>query len=172
MQKMNEIDFSKAPAGATHYFRVSECSVEWWLLSGVVAFCYSDGKYNDGKYNHITDPPIEMLKPIPPKPWDGKGFPPVGTRCEVFYHGSWEKTLVVGCDQYDTHLPVFKTDWRPDLRYDSGFTKFRPLRSKEDEAKKAIIHSMGGSVSDESYIGTSILEAIKSGKIPHIKWVE
>jgi hypothetical protein len=85
---MKEIDWSKAPEGATHYFPLTG---EWykagdaglaraWTGSWVLAIMY------ESRFK-------QMIKR--PQPWNGKGLPPVGTVCTAKWCGSEQGEVTV-----------------------------------------------------------------------------
>lgn len=78
------IDFSKKPEGATHFYRTQWGHVgSWWKISttksSAPAFVFSP---IDGQWVAFARVPGN-IQPIPDdRPWTGKGFPPVGIDCE------------------------------------------------------------------------------------------
>ena len=89
---MKEVDWSKAPEGATHYNEA--CGYPW--LRGTPA-SYFDGNdwieykspnslWEDDFFNAVKRPPA----------WDGSGVPPVGTVCEYQLNGgAWFKCKII-----------------------------------------------------------------------------
>lgn len=78
MENLKEVDWSKAPEGATHYN--AEC-VSPWLKETPVSY------YDGGWIEYVgTSYKLGMthLKNAVKRPqeWDGSGLPPVGTVCE------------------------------------------------------------------------------------------
>lgn len=146
---MSEIDWSKAPEGATHYapaigsFRALWAKVE-------------DGKFSF--YDEVVDrwywgaQPLRHEKFIPrPVAWTGAGLPPVGTVCEyrcgyveepfeysqckIIAHFEGESEQQLAAFTYVAHDGV--------IHVGRGLAKlFRPIRTQEqieaEEREKAI----------------------------------
>lgn len=79
---MSEIDWSKAPEGATHFGEQRDGFIEAWykLDSDGLKFKWADVaemEWRCGPTRHIND-----LVPRPSQAWNGEGLPPVGTVCE------------------------------------------------------------------------------------------
>lgn len=91
---MSQIDWSKAPEGATHFTpakREHHRPVFWKVVDGVArkAWCMSDDcsrvdeifTYGpDGCIGFNMDDAVSIH--ATPAPWDGTGLPPVGTVCD------------------------------------------------------------------------------------------
>ena len=77
---MSEIDWSKAPEGATHWMQESCDWLEgFWKRVGAANYFYEKGEwvFSGGKpFGH----PKLIARPSPA--WSGEGLPPVGTVCE------------------------------------------------------------------------------------------
>lgn len=78
---MTNIDWSKAPEGATHYQPVNKYLRSSWIkiVSGVYWF-----RMKDSNAWSFYDGPLENLGELVQRPtaWTGEGLPPVGTVCE------------------------------------------------------------------------------------------
>lgn len=84
------IDWSKAPAHATHWCPGNARIEEGWIYKAGQEFysCYAEKSCE-----HIPSfPAWRALRLIPrpaePATWNGKGFPPVGTVCELSSQGA------------------------------------------------------------------------------------
>ena len=147
---MSDIDWSKAPEGATHYDTRGHCCSIGFMKPGV-----RRGEWEyfgmDGHWilyglldRDIQDAMVEAPK-IPT--WSGEGLPPVGTACEFkaghsqFPELSWTKVRIIGHDrQGGKDFAVFSSV--------SGYggcsdpADFRPIRTPEqiaaEEREKAI----------------------------------
>lgn len=87
------IDWSKAPAHATHWCPGNARIEEGWIYKAGQEFysCYAEKSCE-----HIPNFPawraLRLIpRPVEPAPWNGKGLPPVGTVCEIagsaeFFH--------------------------------------------------------------------------------------
>lgn len=135
---VEEIDWSKAPEGATHYFSAAD---EWYMVGDMDhAMAWAGRWIVATMYSYRKD----RMIPRPTTPsWSGEGLPPVGVACEVCHDGQWYETTIIGIDQ-DDGSHVFKTHGDYDTPYD-GFvsaSSFRPIRTPEqiaaDEREAAI----------------------------------
>lgn len=91
MKSLKEVDWSKAPEGATHYNAACDCP---WLKETPASY-FVEGMNVWAKYrldcsNHF----INAVKR--PQEWDG-GVPPVGTVCEYLWSEGkeWRKCEIV-----------------------------------------------------------------------------
>lgn len=93
------IDWSKAPEGATHY-HIGDDINPWRRIKDTVAYEHYRGKWlMVNSFNKGCMP--DYYVPIPQKSWDGQGLPPVGIECEFSLNlGSigWAKGRVIGHD--------------------------------------------------------------------------
>lgn len=123
---MKEIDWSKAPEGATHYdtdFDLFCNENGYWRPSGIWV---SDNKQNEwGTHRYVARPVA----------WTGEGLPPVGAACEVknYINDGWDRV-----DEVLAHttikgavVAVFKCD---DRVFYSPADAFRPIRTPEQIA--------------------------------------
>ncbi|WP_346395938.1 hypothetical protein [Pseudomonas syringae] len=93
------IDWSKAPEGATHYYKGSP--YPWRDLSG-----YNWKYFDCGKWHlcpscctsaELMRELGKVLFALPlPQAWNGEGLPPVGTVCERNKLGRWILTTICG----------------------------------------------------------------------------
>lgn len=136
---MENIDWSKAPKGATHY---NPMCGDWYKVSGVSADCWSNFK---GGWHpaHIWESRKDYCIARPSPPWNGQGLPPVGTVCEMKYCGEWEKTeiLCIGVKHvFIRQIAVTGEAFECSLNLSA--CQFRPIRTPEqiaaDERKSVI----------------------------------
>lgn len=137
---MSEIDWSKAPEGATHFYKCGNMflKVEG---DGMVSYLITDGVWEHNRCH--VDSYGGYLIPRPPD-WSGDGLPPVGAVCEFMWSSEakpieYKRIVVVGQDE---GLCVFR--WaegprkgeyqavKPGMHYDDPL--FRPLRTPEQIA--------------------------------------
>lgn len=88
MEDLKEVDWGKAPEGATHYNEDCACP---WLKETPPSYFY-DGdwvEYTPNQPNNIERHFSDAVKR--PQEWDGSGIPPVGTVCEYRLNegGTW-----------------------------------------------------------------------------------
>ena len=138
MESLKEVDWSKAPEGATHYN--AKCGYNW-LKDTPASYFNGDGwiEYSglSNKYamNHLRN----AVKR--PQEWDGVGLPPVGTVCE-FKKDEWVSCEVFGhrvCSNGDVEVFVnLKKGWD----YTSSLGRFRPIKTQEQIAAEERLHTI------------------------------
>lgn len=147
---MSEIDWSKAPEGATHWGPdTEEWSRAWRIIQGEqMAVMLDDGVDTEWAWYPITDDHREDLFPTlvaRPTAWNGEGLPPAGTVCEYNLGGEWVEVEVFAHRPSDANRgtdAIF--DMKPSARwmYSCRPERFRPLRTPEqiaaEEQEKAI----------------------------------
>lgn len=119
MKNLNEVDWSKAPEGATHY---NKYCVRPWLKENPPSYFeryhgvwieYSPSNPTGARHfrNAVKRPPE----------WDGSGVPPVGTVCEyrLGEHCTWFKCKIVYVLSESDHSFVA---WCDDLNSDQFLT--------------------------------------------------
>lgn len=99
---MNEIDWSKAPAGATHWEPNNEYANQGWMKfkNGIWSFMGCEGIWRQ----HSSDMEAGRLAVMIPRPaepagWDGDGIPPVGTVCYCVSHERDVEILQIGMNR-------------------------------------------------------------------------
>ena len=124
---MEEIDWSKAPEGATHFYAKTE---EWYKLddSGK-AWAWSGFWVAATMFSYREQ--LCVNRPRPSTPWSGQGLPPVGTVCEGgrARTGAFNECVVIA-HRNGMAIAVF-TD-QEELQWVS---EFRPIRTHEQIAK-------------------------------------
>lgn len=132
MESLKEVDWSKAPDGATHYNAECECP---WLKETPLSYFNGDRwivystLFNDNAIKHLKD----AVKR--PQEWSGEGVPPVGTVCEYRVNqDEWVSGEVFGhraCSNGDVEVFVnLKNSWD----YSSSLVRFRPIKTPEQIA--------------------------------------
>jgi hypothetical protein len=166
---MTDIDWSKAPQGATHYMRHGGDYLACWIKKGDTGrldAILDDGKDNRWGFagNYRSKKHLLTARPQPPT-WSGTGLPPVGTVCEFFRLDDCQKeTLADGATvkiiaHYDgmngQRVAAFTYDHRYGRDVESAVSEcFRPIRTPEqieaDEREAAIeeMKKLFDSVSD------------------------
>lgn len=132
---MSEIDWSKAPAGTTHYQPNINGWQSGWIMAveGRVFFWHEKWLIDDATLDETAIPRPSQTQ------WRGPedGLPPVGTVCEAKYAEEWHRCTVVAHlkDHRGMTDAVFQAedDWdfhqRPEM--------FRPLKSDKERAVEA-----------------------------------
>ena len=151
---MKEIDWSKAPDGATHWHDEYDCYVACWVKEqeGQRYYSRADGLF--GKWMIDSNPlPIEKCIPRPAaKPaWSGEGLPPVGTVCEIAAstkylsirhpEGARVKVYATFTDDRGVELAAFVDD----IGQVGGVATagcFRTLRTPEQIAAEERLHNV------------------------------
>ena len=158
MKNENEVDWSKAPEGATHY---NECCTCPWLKDspasyfrdGWVEYC-SSGDYKDHFINAVKRPQEMKNEEMENKEWSGMSLPPVGTRCEYFWAegDEWRK-----CEVVAYHLSrVVAVDTSDGSAVCQRVGLFRPIKTPEqiaEEERLQAIDEMLGLVDCHSTFG-------------------
>jgi len=133
-----EIDWSKAPEGATHYMPDSDKHYACWVkIEGVNHFTMLADGFD--KEWELDNKDWEYISLIPRQcAWTGEGLPPVGEIIE-WLDGKFLKAVVVG-HQQGAVVAVADDDPRSDLIGKKPC--YRPLRTPEqiaaEEREKAI----------------------------------
>lgn len=157
---MKEVDWSKAPDGATHYN--AKCGYTWLketpasYFNGDVWIKYRE--YCSNAKNHIKN----AVKR--PQGWDGVGLPPVGTVCEYRVNkGEWVSCEVLQhtlCSNGDVEVFVsLKNSWG----YSSAPDRFRPIKTPEQfaaEERTLAINEMCEVASKRSTKGLTLMESL------------
>lgn len=136
---MEEVDWSKAPDGATHYN--AKCRWPWLRCAPASYFC--DGGWVEYKSNdHFWECHFSGAVKRPQE-WDGKGLPPVGTVCEYRVNkDEWVSGEVFGhrvCSNGDVEVFVsLKNSWD----YSSAPDRFRPIKTPEQIAAEERLHAI------------------------------
>lgn len=162
-----EIDWSKAPEGATHYLPAKDenCHDLWLKMDEgyVIQVGYTEPGCTDWVFYYTKEkqPTLDTSMAIPCKPrWTGTGLPPVGTVCEFCggypdpvdpWHAGLkdgaEVSIIAHYNNYGVEVAVFTFDDCRDCV--SGFQVdqavvgcFRPIRTQAqieaEERDKAI----------------------------------
>lgn len=83
---MSEIDWDKAPEGATHYLPENPARGHMWVkITGAFVYAALGGREFCGWEFWGANPScIDEFKPVsrPSPAWSGEGLPPVGSTCE------------------------------------------------------------------------------------------
>ena len=96
------IDWSKAPEGATHYAEVASGRACWYMVKSESEYAYayqyedfSCGRWTNGGRVPRHQPLIE--RPKKQEVWNGEGLPPVGAKCEVDHGGRvfWDIVTII-----------------------------------------------------------------------------
>lgn len=149
----SDIDWSKAPEGATHYLPadgvINAC---WYILNEDRMAVMLAGKKDEWSWRNIDSHDREILIPRAiPRPastgtWNGAGLPPVGTVCEVNCSG-WRRCEVFahkveGDSDPDVLFSHTRDDGWPAWNWARDQSRFRPIRTPEqiatDERDRAV----------------------------------
>lgn len=142
---MNEIDWSKAPEGATHY---NDVLFDWYKVTQIGAVFFWNSRtsewrparfWDDHKHDCIQRPTIPS--------WSGEGVPAVGATLEAtgqtLNDGAWTKVVILavgkhGKDDCVLMAEVLDDKGRPGTMVASLYTQyegcFRPIRTPEQIA--------------------------------------
>ena len=138
----SKIDWSKAPADATHYQAATHGVFECWLKPGHavrVSRREPDWREDDYADDLIATSAIK-------RPWSGEGLPPVGVVCEVDWCEEWHKCEVIAHFQQRCGMvAAFTVEISDGAKSLAAFGagSFRPIRTHEqiaaDEREAAIL---------------------------------
>jgi len=148
---MSEIDWDKAPEGATHCLAwKDEAHGEFYIDSGGDRLMNAD---LSGCYVMRQDLHLWNVFPRPSPAWSGEGLPPVGVRCEAAIpHTSgsdnersfiWIEGSVIA--YYEIKGKTFAWFAEDDGFYPPNALEFRPIRTPEQIAadeREAAIHEI------------------------------
>jgi hypothetical protein len=138
---MEQIDWSDAPEGATHY-NPHDISTPWRML-GTDDFGWW---WNGGTWLPVLGKFAPLTYIAKPSPWTGEGLPPVGAVCEVLWNESrmeYLRTKVFGVNEHGQPIHRFdegpkKYEYQADVLVTPlGTRVFRPLRTPEQIAAEA-----------------------------------
>lgn len=146
---MSQVDWSKAPEGATHYTPGREGEgtnpVYWRVVEGAVVNAWAVFKSGDLKeisINRLLDLDRSDLVERPSPAWSGEGLPPVGVRCEAAIpHTSgldnarsfiWIEGSVVAYHKIKGKTYAWFAE--DDGFYPPNVLEFRPMRTPEQIA--------------------------------------
>lgn len=161
---MEQIDWSKAPEGATHWEPKNGSIMASWM------------KFERGNWWYWLNPtwvnyrganmPAERVAAMIPRPtWDGTGLPPVGTVCEVDYEGWTQCEVIAHFQQRCGMVAAFTIDQHGNgaKTLDAfGAEHFRPIRTPEQiaaEEREKAVHAMWMCICEETPQHTPAAEA-------------
>ena len=165
-----QIDWSKAPADATHYQAATHGVFECWLKPGHavrVSRRDQDWREDDHADDLIATSAIK-------RPWSGEGLPPVGVECEALWTsatGEYVRVVVVGYD-HDQSYAVYRIlagvragEYESSRHVDvEGHPCFRltrtPEQSAEDEREAAIDAMLAATPAPGSDISLRVCEKL------------
>ena len=169
---MNEIDWSKAPADATHY---NPTCFDWYKVGSHEPFFWNGRAWaparfwDDRKHDCIQ-------RPTTPS-WSGEGVPAVGATLEAtdktLNDGVWTKVVILavgkhGKDDCVLMAEVLDDKGRPGTMVASLYTQyegcFRPIRTPEqiaaDEREAAIDEMLAATPAPGSDISLRVCEKL------------
>ena len=137
---MTNIDWSKAPEGATHYRAGVESP---WHNSDSKSF-YSESikcwmPY--GRHDHFENAMLYAIpRPTEQPQWSGEGLPPIGTEVEYYsaaHDGEWFKGKVLG--YHDKYVWMLESHDNEPCTYSISELQFRPIKSERDQQIDALL---------------------------------
>lgn len=132
---MEQVDWSKAPADATHYYADKQ---RWFRVIDNLAWFWLGYRWEPSNDFNI-DRRVKTRDMIPrTATWNGDGLPPVGTVCEAYVCGTWRRVEVFAHKSegetmdalfsYTDDVDATRWGWLDDA------TRFRPIRTPEQIA--------------------------------------
>ena len=140
MKSLKEVDWSKAPEGATHYNAKRNCP---WLKDTPASY-FAEDKKVWVKYGSNEFAMVDLRNAVKrPQEWGGNGLPPVGSACEYRVNpDEWVSGEVFGhrvCSDGDVVVFVnLKNSWD----YSSVSDRFRPIKTPEQIAAEERLHAI------------------------------
>ena len=132
-----EIDWSKAPEGATHYHTEADI----WYKQTHAAYQWDCGQWIKLERSDLGEYALRGLVERPaPVEWTGTGLPPVGTVCEGYAQGldltyTWRKCTVLHANKEECAVML-------DYSVLRWCDQFRPIRTQAqieaEEREKAV----------------------------------
>ncbi|BAK78949.1 hypothetical protein KPP10_gp122 [Pseudomonas phage KPP10] len=151
------IDWSKAPKGATHWEPTSQKFVGGWMKKEGSSWFWWRNMTQTWNPSYLGDPSrLETFQPLPQKTWDGQGLPPVGTVCEAIHEdiNSGKPVKAEILKHHDNGLSVafFWVDAPVEAEGNLYWAqRFRPLRTPEqiaDEQRRKDIIELANVIRD------------------------
>ena len=138
------IDWSKAPEGATHKDPDTDCFYK--IVKDVWHLIYGDGEsfVSASIYNGETKPSDLIERPNKQEAWGGEGLPPVGTVCDMHIDDfGWITGTVVVHIDLDEPTAVAHNG---EEVFHGNASDFRPIKTSDqvaaEEREKAISDMM------------------------------
>ncbi len=132
---MSDIDWSKAPEGATHYN--PDGTPRWYKKTSARWFVYYTATNSWDLSGNEEGWHEKTLIPRPAQ-WRGPqdGLPPVGMEVEFHSGKDWHKSFVIAhASHEDEPAVVLQADWGVAVRRISQVgTELRPIQSERDKA--------------------------------------
>ena len=134
------IDWSKAPDGATHC-DINDKTSSMWMAFTHIGWFYSTGKFGWLKYCEDPDESSFMPRPTQQPPqWNGEGLPPVGTVCNIKIDGGTNGVIVAHVTGKLKQGAIIQCEgdwWYGDAR---SFTPIKSERDRQIDAIEALIY--------------------------------
>lgn len=152
---MSEIDWSKAPEGATHARDCGWGNPDWYkIVDGVLMVHSSNDGWDESGYSDMGEVP--NLQTRPAKAWTGTGLPPVGAVCEIQHESlGWTRCEIVAHKVMDSTGVTMAIAWIDANTLDqSQGIRFRPIRTQaqiEAEKRERAIDEMYAIVREGIY---------------------
>lgn len=141
---MTQIDWSKAPEGATHYHPRTERYTDHWIKPGHFCVVGLEGK---GWVSDFGRPVMKLAvqRPVEPPTWTADGLPPVGIEVLTTHGGRDFKVKILAYAPKNGKQAVMVEETEPGdnrgclFAWMAYMCTFRPIRTAEqaaaDEAK-------------------------------------
>ena len=137
---MSEIDWSKAPEGATHHMAESITDYECWLKKQGAKWLYMRMNGQAWMKAVIDDDSLRTITERPSPAWSGEGLPPAGVECLARF-----SMAAAGIDRISAEMKispvwygkkhvVYLHDGEEYTAFLDG-AQFRPIRTPEQIAK-------------------------------------
>lgn len=150
MKNLKEVDWSKAPEGATHYNAELGCP---WLKETPASYFAEDKKVwvKYGSNRFATDDLRNAVKR--PQEWDGVGLPPVGTICMLndcgamnayYAHHAGKKLKIIAhaTSSKGNILAVYMVIGEDEFHGLTDNLNFKPIKTPEQIESEERLHAI------------------------------
>ena len=137
------IDWSKAPEGATHKDPDTDCFYK--LVKDVWHLIFGDGEsvVSASIYNGETKPSDLIERPKNQEAWNGNGKPPIGIECEVRFNDVWSICKTLAYHQVsDTAVAVHFLNGSNSLFWCATFRPIKTAEQLADEEREDAANKM------------------------------
>lgn len=157
---MKDIDWSKAPEGATHFHPGNAKYSPHWCKGGY--FCVTDFE-RDGWVREVVGTPLDecVARPTTPQ-WNGAGLPPVGVVCLTDHEGKELRVEILAYGKHGNDEAVLVAHFYDGVKRGQMYgwiaeqCEFRPIRTPEQiaaEERETAIAEMSKAIGSQFSFG-------------------
>lgn len=155
MKGSKEVDWSRAPEGATHYN--AECIYPWLKETPASYYCGRWDEYSLPLNSIVED---HFNNAVKRPQWDGSGVPPIGTVCEYLWvdGDEWRKCEIVAY----YYANVVAVDVSDSSAVSLPHPLFRPIKTPEQIAAEERLLAIDEMVYLSHLAGSSIKDVMEA----------